>query len=177
MTSYASKPAMIRSGNQKPNVNLANSILSQQLPTVAELTAEEKVEYLKLRSEGHGNILALFKLKGVMSQRAINAARRTDATFAEEDDLSELLNTQQVEHQLYLKAMSGNIIAIKYWLNNRSPDRWADVYQLQQLGNMSNDDLIEAARRAFAGVTEEGTPADGEAVAAETGQGEHATVS
>jgi hypothetical protein len=46
--------------------------------------------------------------------------------FAQECEEAEVMVCEPVEDALRRKALDGNIVAIKFWLCNRCPDRWRE---------------------------------------------------
>jgi len=85
------------------------------------------------------------------------SARRLSRLMAEKD-FAEMLATaidyrdDAVEMVAFQKAVNGNMEAIKLWLQNRRPDRWADkrVHEIHATGGMQIA-VIDATKDALAG--------------------------
>jgi len=61
-----------------------------------------------------------------VSRRTAQRAATAEPDFAAAIDDAEMAATGLVESALVLAAVSGNVVASRFWLCNRRPDRWRD---------------------------------------------------
>jgi len=66
-----------------------------------------------------------------VSEQTINAWKRHPA-FLESLKKGKAKADSNVATTLYQKALSGDVIAMIFWLKNRMPDRWRDRHELAQ---------------------------------------------
>lgn len=116
----------------------------------AKFDAVKQAKYLRYLSQGHTKGTAAASI-GV-SYEAVRRFRKRTPGFAELESEAELSAHAEVEKSLYNLAKQGHITAIIFWLKNRMPDRWADVYKqetskrdedvknLKELGEQLQDD-------------------------------------
>lgn len=103
-----------------------------------------KRQYLSYLQEGMTRSRAAVEVG--MTNMGIDEAMRNDRLFRE--DVQQILDimTDDVEQAMYVSAVKGSVEAQKFWLVNRSEDRWANRSRVEHTGR--NGGPIELATQA-----------------------------
>jgi hypothetical protein len=82
-----------------------------------------------------------------VSYEMVRLYRKHSPFFADDELGAELYAVGNVEDSLYQTSVSGNVPAIKYYLNNRAPDRWQEDRHVHLSGQVAVD--VTEARQAI----------------------------
>jgi len=106
-----------------------------------KFTERKKQLFINLVANGN-TIVNICEAMGI-DPSTYRKARAADPEFAKEVDEAKKIRLHLVEDALFMSAISGNVLAQKFYLVNRSGGEWKELSHYNVEGRFDNDVEVE----------------------------------